>query len=98
MKSKYCIAICIALILLISTGFSLVGCCVGKQTFNLICQIPVFVSAKNGKAWDERIRKRMESGRLMKMPDTTVAYNVDDMSDEKPDISGINDWDELYRS
>lgn len=50
MKSKYCIAICIALILLISTGFSLVGCCVGKQTFNLICQIPVFVSAITGIA------------------------------------------------
>ena len=45
------------------------------------------------KARDERIRKRMESGRLVKMSDTTVAYNVDDTSDEKPDISGINDWD-----
>lgn len=49
------------------------------------------------KARDERIRKRMESGRLMKMSDTTIAYNVDDTSDEKPDISGINDWDEYWK-
>lgn len=48
MKSKCYIAICVALILFISTGFSLVGCCVGNQTFNLICQIPVFVSAITG--------------------------------------------------
>ena len=39
----------------------------------------------------------MESGRLVKMSDTTVAYNVDDTSDEKPDISGINDWDEYWK-
>lgn len=49
------------------------------------------------KARDERIRKRMESGRLVKMSDTTVAYNVDDTSDEKPDINGINDWDEYWK-
>lgn len=49
------------------------------------------------KARDERIRKRMESGRLVKMSDTMVAYNVDDTSDEKPDISGINDWDEYWK-
>ena len=45
----------------------------------------------------ERIRERMESGYLMKVPETTVAYNVDDTSDEKPDINGINDWDEYWK-
>lgn len=46
---------------------------------------------------DERIRKRIESGIMKKMLVTTVAYNVDDTSDEKPDISGINNWDDYWK-
>jgi len=46
---------------------------------------------------DERIRKRIESGLMKKVLVTTVAYNVDDTSDEKPNISGINDWDEYWK-
>ena len=46
---------------------------------------------------NERIRKRIESGLLKKVSATMVAYNVYDTSDEKPDISGINDWDEYWK-
>lgn len=49
------------------------------------------------KERDERIRKRIESGLLKKVLATTVAYNIDDTSDEKPGISGINDWDEYWK-
>ena len=49
------------------------------------------------KERDERIRKRIELGLLKKVLATTVAYNVDDTSGEKPDISGINDWDEYWK-
>ena len=43
---------------------------------------------------DERVRKRIDVGIIKKLSATTGAYNIDDTSEEKPDISGINDWDE----
>ena len=55
------------------------------------------VEAKALRGKNERIRERIESGRLRKISETTVAYNVDDTSDEKPDIRGIKDWDEYWK-
>jgi len=49
------------------------------------------------KAREERVRKRIKEGLIKKLSVTTVAYNVDDTSDEKPDISGIYDWDEYWK-
>lgn len=49
------------------------------------------------KAREERVRKRIKEGLIKKLSVTTVAYNVDDTSDEKPDISGITDWDEYWK-
>lgn len=49
------------------------------------------------KAREERVRKRIKEGLIKKLSVTTVAYNVDDTSDEKPDINGINDWDEYWK-
>ena len=50
MKRKCFILCCIVLILLVSTGISLIGCKVENDVFSIICQIPVFVSAITGIA------------------------------------------------
>ena len=45
----------------------------------------------------KRISDRINAGRIKKLSKTTVAYNVNDTSEEKPDISGINGWDEYWK-
>ena len=48
MKRTYFILCCIVLILVASTGLSLIGCKVENDVFSIICQIPVFVSGITG--------------------------------------------------
>lgn len=45
----------------------------------------------------KRISDRINAGRIKKLSKTTVAYNVNDTSEEKPDISGINGWDDYWK-
>ena len=52
---------------------------------------------KREREKNARVYVRIMRGVVKMVPETTIAYNVDDTSDEKPDISGINDWDEYWK-
>ena len=45
----------------------------------------------------KRISDRIKMGLIKNVSKTVVAYNIDDTSEEKPDISGIKDWDEYWK-
>lgn len=45
----------------------------------------------------DRIGEKIKAGLIKRVATITVAYNIDETSNEKPGVNGINDWDEYWK-